>query len=407
MAMRGGSNRLAAIACALLFTLLLFYTTEPRRRSFSCKTFESCLAGRPHTYQHALPVEPTIWEDEAVLRDGTRYFVRELGVRGPGPVSGSGSPLHHRPDPQILVLVLNKDEESWSRDYRSTDRSIYDFLDLLISTGLDLTTVSLGLMTSSPEEYLEVRKATATLPFARASVYYYPPDEAGPSFPYEQRHDPAVQRQRRGAIAALRNYLMLRTLRDEEHVVWIDADVVELSEDIIQTMIAHSDARDDVGLITAACHHNDMTNYDKNAWAVDRNVSSPSSSASPTSGSAVSPPSPSEPASILDAVSRADQDAAVRTLEETRFFVDVLGNGTAADELVPLDSVGGTVLYIRADLVRRGVTFPTFNVVGTSWSADGWVGVETEGICYVASSLDGGGCFLLGGDHHARHADLG
>ena len=97
----------------------------------------------------------------------------------------------------------------------------------------------------------------------------------------------------------------------------------------------------------------------------------------------------------------------MRTLEETRFFVDVLGNGTRADELVPLDSVGGTILYIRADLIRRGVTFPTFNVVGTSWTSDGWIGVETEGICYVASSLAGGGCFLLGGDHHVRHADLG
>ena len=399
MAMRGGSNRLAAVACALFFTLLLFYTTEPRRRSFSCKTFESCLAGRPHTYQHPLPVEPAVWEDEAVLRDGTRHFVRELG-RHSRSSSGSGS---GGSDPQILILVLNKDEESWSRDYRSTDRSIYDFLDMLISTGLDLTTVSLGLMTSSPEEYLEVKKATATLPFARASVYYYPPDEAGPSFPYEQRHDPAVQRARRGAIAALRNYLMLRALRDEEHIVWIDADVVELSEGIVQTMIAHSETRDDVGLITAACHHNDMLNYDKNAWAVDRNVSSPSSSAT----SPASPPSPTSPASILDAVAHDDQEAAVRTLEETRFFVDVLGNGTSSDELLPLDSVGGTILYIRAGLIRRGVTFPTFNVVGTSWTGDGWIGVETEGICYVASSLAGGGCFLLGGDHHVRHADLG
>ncbi|RYO78629.1 hypothetical protein DL766_008036 [Monosporascus sp. MC13-8B] len=366
MAMRGNSNRLAAIASAIFITLILFYTTEPRRRSFSCKTFESCLAGRPHSYQHALPVEPTIYENEQALRDGTRYFTREI----------------NRPDPEILILVLNKDEESWSRDFRSTDRSIYDFLDLLISTNLDLMTVSLSLMTSSSDEYLEIKKATATLPFARTNIYYQP--DHGPSFPYEQRHDPAVQRQRRAAIAALRNYLMLRSLRNEEHIVWIDADVVEFSEGIIQTMIAHSDRRDDVGMITATCHQNEMENYDKNAWAVDRNVSA-----------------------IMGAVEQGDHAKAVQTLTDTRYFTDVLNNGTSDNELLPLDSVGGTILYIRAGLIRQGVTFPTFNVVGTTWSQDGWIGVETEGICYVASSLKGGGCFLLGGRHHIRHADLG
>ncbi|KAI1245952.1 hypothetical protein MGN70_012847 [Eutypa lata] len=384
MAMRTNSNRLAAIASALFITLILFYTTEPRRRSFSCKTFESCLAGRPHAYTHPLPVEPAIYEDERTLRDGTLHFTRGIGKGG----DGGGSGRDHGAGPALLILVLNKDEESWSRDFRSTDRSIYDFLDLLVATGLDLATVSLGLMTSSLDEYADIKKATATLPFARADVFYRRPDDSGnggaASFPYEQRHDPAVQRQRRGALAALRNYLMLRSLRDEDHVVWIDADVVDFSEGIVQAMVAHANRRDDVGMITAACHQNDMENYDKNAWTVDRNASS-----------------------ILDAVREDDREKAVQTLDDTRAFTDVIANGTADGELLPLDSVGGTILYMRADLVRQGVIFPTFNVVGTTWSRDGWIGVETEGICYVASSVKGGGCFLLGGNHHVRHADLG
>lgn len=432
--MRTNSNRLAAIASALFITLILFYTTEPRRRSFSCKTLESCLAGgtRPHAYSHPLPAEPVaIYEDERALRDGTLHFTRGIGSGGGG--GGGGVAV----SPATLILVLNKDEESWSRDFRSTGRSIYDFLDLLVATDLDLATVSLGLMTSSLDEYAEIKKATATLPFARAEIFYRPPpgarasatdggggggegsgeggsssggtgDEEAASFTYEERHDPAVQRRRRGALAALRNYLMLRSLRDEEHVVWIDADVVEFSAGIVQAMVGHaSRRRGDVGLITAACHQNDMANYDKNAWAVDRNASS-----------------------ILDAVRADDRDRAVQTLDDTRAFTDAImassssagstankngdgsgsgsdGSGDGDDELLPLDSVGGTILYIRADLIRQGVIFPTFNVVGTTWSQDGWIGVETEGICYMASSIKGGGCYLLGGKHYVRHADLG
>ena len=72
-----------------------------------------------------------------------------------------------------------------------------------------------------------------------------------------------------------------------------------------------------------------------------------------------------------------------------------------------MDSVGGTILYIRANLIREGVVFPHFNIVGTTWEQAGWVGVETEGLCYMAKGLVGGGCYVLGGKHHVRHSDWG
>jgi hypothetical protein len=69
--------------------------------------------------------------------------------------------------------------------------------------------------------------------------------------------------------------------------------------------------------------------------------------------------------------------------------------------------VGGTILCIRARLVREGVVFPHFNIVGTTWSQPGWIGVETEGLCYMAKGLTGGGCYTLGGKHYVRHSDWG
>ncbi|KAI1504931.1 Anp1-domain-containing protein [Biscogniauxia marginata] len=367
-AVRFNSNRLGLIAIAIIITFILFQTTEFRKRSWSCKTLSSCIGPgvRPHTYHHWDNVDENlkVATSEKTFRDGTVLFHRQT----------------EDSDPEILVLVLNKDEHSWSKDFRSTSRNIYDFVDLLVSTDLDFTKVTLGLMTSSREQFDAAKKATQALPFGRVALFYR--EDHGPDIDYSDRHNPDVQLQRRAAIAGLRNYLMLRALRDERHIVWIDADIVELSGGIVQAMVGHAARRADVGIVTALCSQTLTYNYDKNAWALDRRA----------------PP-------LLGPVADDQRDAAVAQLVATRTYVDELITGTRDADLVPLDSVGGTILYVRAELVRQGVNFPTFNVVGTTWSRDGWIGVETEGICYQASRLQGGGCFVLGGSHSVRHAD--
>jgi hypothetical protein len=88
-------------------------------------------------------------------------------------------------------------------------------------------------------------------------------------------------------------------------------------------------------------------------------------------------------------------------------MVDQAIMGTGDSEIVPLDSVGGTILYLRAKLVREGVVLTHFNIVGTTWEQPGWIGVETEGLCYMAKGLPGGGCYMLGGKHYVRHSDWG
>ncbi|KAJ8552376.1 hypothetical protein ON010_g10170 [Phytophthora cinnamomi] len=54
---------------------------------------------------------------------------------------------------------------------------------------------------------------------------------------------------------------------------------------------------------------------------------------------------------------------------------------------VPLDSVGGTMLYVRADVHRQGVIFPAHYTIGSEWGAEGYDGIETEGFCYNAHFL--------------------
>ncbi|KAI0904490.1 Anp1-domain-containing protein [Ustulina deusta] len=372
--------RLGPVIAAVLFTLLLFYTTEFRRRSWSCKTWATCLGGRPHSYKHWDDVDPELRIDvfEKTLHDGTLFFHRQT-------VENSS--------PEILILVLAQDAHSWSKDYLSTRRNIYDFLDLLVSTNLDFTKVTLGLMTSSRQEYDMAAKATEKLPFARVALYFR--EEQVPRIAYADRHKPHVQRQRRARIASLRNYLMLRTLRDEQHLVWVDADIVEISPGIVQTMMGHAEKHRGVGIMTALCTQTRTHNYDKNAWAFK------------WQGNELEADDGNKTKlDIMGPVGDDQLSAAVRQLSERRVYVSELIENTHDDDLLHVDSVGATILYIRAHLVRQGISFPASNVVGTTWTHDGWSGIETEGICYLASQIEGGGCFVLGGTHRVRHADV-
>lgn len=101
----------------------------------------------------------------------------------------------------------------------------------------------------------------------------------------------------------------------------------------------------------------------------------------------------------------ADPEIAREEGEKVR-LVDELIEGTRDGELVRLDAVGGTILYMRAGLVWEGLNFPSYNVVGTSWGRDGGDGIETEGVCYAARGLEGGGCYVLGGKNYVRHTNL-
>jgi len=369
-------------------------------------------------------VDPELRLDiyEKTLRDSTLHFHRQT-------VEYS--------DPSVLVLAVGQDVDSWelptsgrggggSASRSTTRRNIHDFLDLLVLTGLDFTHVSLGFLTSSRLEYDAAVRATERLPFARVSIYCtnsHPHSE--PSYAYAERHKPHVQRQRRAAIATARNYLMMRALRDEQHLVWVDADVVEISPGVVQTMMAHAESHEGVGIITTLSTQTRRHNFDKNAWAFKSQVSESRAAAARTTdkvgGFVDEEDAGNKTATTTETAAKGDSidikgpiaddmhTAAVSQLSASRVYVDELIENTHDDDLIHIDSVGASgILYLRAQLVRQGVMFPASNVVGTTWSREGWYGIEAEGICYVASQIKkgAGGCFVLGGSHRVRHADV-
>ena len=130
---------------------------------------------------------------------------------------------------------------------------------------------------------------------------------------------------------------MFRALNDEDWVLWIDVDVVAYPASVIETFLASG--KDIV-------HPNCVLQYgqrsfDLNAWR-----------------------------------------------DKGRYHLDQLKN---QGELVPLDAVGGTMLWVRADHHRNGLIFPAFPYGLANpkiRTRNYWKGeIETEGLGMMAADM--------------------
>ncbi|CAF0768202.1 unnamed protein product [Adineta ricciae] len=304
-------------------------------------------------------------------------------------------------NPHLLVLVLNKDKYSWGQDERNSSfRTFWSFISTIKSSRFPSSKMSLGLLTSSTEEYHKYRKILEVLStddeelFVRVHLIYHPgygdqTHDINLDIDRQEHHEETVQKERRRLLARLRNYLMLSSLRSEDHIIWLDADVYFSSDQLLQMLIeksADSKQTQDlpVGLLTVRCalQRDPHSNYDLNAWSGSRQA--------PT-------------AKQLELIRKGGSFTG-RPTKDTK-MLDTLLKGTSNETIIKLDSVGGTILYIKADLVRQGLVFPPYYVVGTEWNmSEGWDGIETEGLCYIAKNL-GYGCYALGGDWVVTHTN--
>jgi hypothetical protein len=150
----------------------------------------------------------------------------------------------------------------------------------------------------------------------------------------------AYQAPRRAVLARARNHLLFGALRDEDWVLWLDVDVVDYPPDILQRLMAY-----EKDIIQPNC----VTEYggesfDRNAWC----------------------------------------DGGRKHMSDLR-----------GQPLVRLESVGGTMLLVRADRHRDGLVFPPFFYGDRSrWVRDPHplrgraVGeIETEGLGIMAKDM--------------------
>ncbi|KAG0232170.1 hypothetical protein BGW41_001960 [Actinomortierella wolfii] len=258
------------------------------------------------------------------------------------------------PDPSkqnILVLTLVRNHESWGGG-----RSFPDFVNLVRGFDYPMANINLGVLASDRAEFDAINNHIQSMSggqdfFPQIHVLLREKD-AGIN--RAQRKADNVQKERRRLIARLRNYLLYTTLRDEDSVLWIDSDMVRIPNDLLGRMIASGK-----DVITTATRIGSSGPFiDLNAWVGER----------------ITP--------------NAEEQ---RIIEQGGLFVPrhkaVKFTHELEGEFGELDSVGGTVLFVRGEVHREGVAFTTNYVIGGGWKYEGYDGIESEGLCYVAGFL--------------------
>jgi hypothetical protein len=148
------------------------------------------------------------------------------------------------------------------------------------------------------------------------------------------RRDEEIQPERRSVLARSRNHLLARGLADEDWVLWLDVDVIDAPADVLEQLLATGKeiVQPNCVLLPGG------PTFDRNAWR-----------------------------------------------DHGRLHLDDLRD---EGDLVPLDTVGGTMLLVRADLHREGLVFPTFPYgVGHPLARPGRGEVETEGLGILAHDM--------------------
>jgi glycosyltransferase involved in cell wall biosynthesis len=139
------------------------------------------------------------------------------------------------------------------------------------------------------------------------------------------RWAPSEQRRRRSAIALSRNSLLMRTLDEQDWVLWIDADVESFPADVLEHLLAAGKE-----IVVPHCVLPDGRTFDLNTFKLEP-------------GAASYDWSPH----LIDGILQPPLGWGRSYLSD---FPD--------EELVELDSVGGTMLLVHADVHRHGALFP-------------------------------------------------
>jgi hypothetical protein len=202
---------------------------------------------------------------------------------------------------KVLILTPVKDASPFLETYFSALRSLRYPREL----------ISVGFLESdsrdNTHELIGQRAAQLSGLYRRVGVWKR---DFGFEIPAEMpRWSPEFQVERRAALARSRNHLLSRALVDEDWVLWIDADVIGYPADIIERLLATGKDIVHPHCLIAPANGPSRT-FDLNAW----------------------------------------RDRGRLHMSDLR----------AEGDLVRLDSVGGTMLLVRADIHRDGLIFPPF-----------------------------------------------
>ena len=286
--------------------------------------------------------------------------------------------------PDVLILTILKDSESFGHR-----RKIDSYIKMIqrLSHKYDPKLISIGMLVSDKSTYEDIEKAwkkpNIANYFNKIKIFHKRLDDESILGGHNDRlrHAAGIQKKRRSILARYRNLLLSMTLGNigstVKYVLWIDADMEMIPANIITTF-----QKTNKKIVTLHTKRNHET-YDLNTWKGPR--------IHPSMGE-------------LEGIKKG-RLFIPRPSNGLKHIDQFTKNDIGSDNLVQLDSVGGTVLWVNADVHRQGINFPPYYVIGTEWDRPGWDGIETEGICYIADQVYGGkNCYgfpNIIAEHHA------
>ncbi len=268
--------------------------------------------------------------------------------------------------PSVIILSIAKNSESFG-----VGRNLQHYFQMMHNWDYPKDRISFGLLISDKNDYESMKVILVNNLVThgyKGATLIYKPDSSNITRHMPDRHNSDIQKERRRMLAKLRNYLLSTALDDEDAVLWIDADIIEIPNDLLKKM-AYS--RKDI-IVPMCIEKSTKQEYDMNTWIGPRKK-----------------PSWLEQQEIASGKSRFVPDKTA----DTKFLHHLVNS---REQFVEVDSVGGTVLYVTSDVHREGVVFPTQYIVGAGWNYEGYDAIETEGLCYLAKRL----CYTCWGMPH-------
>lgn len=275
----------------------------------------------------------------------------------------------------LLVVALIANMKSFGRN-----RTFKDFMDVIDSLDYDKSKINLGFFCGTDELFDQADAFMENYYASQSTDQYGKVTVLKAQFLQSEfsssDHNPKVQRQRRRLIAQARNYALLNSLDFEQYTLFIDADVILLDHpDMVKRFVATGK-----DIVVPRIVRGRNIDYDKNSWRGKRRA-------------------PTQNQQALMDQNQWDLVKFIPRDKKSEMFhlethIKELKNAGAHDPalsldcVVPLDSVGGAILFAKSIIYKQGVVFPPYYVVGTNWDRhEGWDGIETEGLCYIARNI--------------------
>lgn len=272
----------------------------------------------------------------------------------------------------VLIVALIGLEKSFGYE-----RSFQDFMDVIASIDYDKSKINLAFFCGTNELFDHVDSFLENYFNSPDPAHYGKITVLKAEFLRSEfsslEHNAKLQRQRRRLIARARNYALIGSLDSEQYTLFLDADIIKIDNaDMLARFIASGK-----DIVVPRVERGSNKDYDKNSWRGIRRA--------PSAGQLKyidenqwekfkfiprdRPGNMFHLGDHLIAIQNDETNVALKSL----------------DYVVPLDSVGGAVLFAKSIIYKQGIVFPPLYVVGTTWKRyEGYDGIETEGLCYVA-----------------------